>query len=80
MKSKSAFFKTVSNVLIFGAGNSGMLTYDAIANDTKNGFEVVGFIDDDERKIGKKINLIPVYNINSIDRKFIKKKSFGHSK
>jgi FlaA1/EpsC-like NDP-sugar epimerase len=57
-------FKTISNVLIFGAGNSGMLTYDAIANDTKNGFEVVGFIDDDERKIGKKINLLRVYNIN----------------
>jgi FlaA1/EpsC-like NDP-sugar epimerase len=68
-------FKTISNVLIFGAGNSGMLTYDAIANDTKNGFEVVGFIDDDERKIGKKINLLRVYNINSIDENFIKKNS-----
>ncbi|EPR69729.1 UDP-N-acetylglucosamine 4,6-dehydratase [Winogradskyella psychrotolerans RS-3] len=47
-------FQSVSNVLIFGAGNSGMLTYDAIQNDTKSGLEVVGFIDDDERKIGKK--------------------------
>ena len=66
-------FNSVSNVLIFGAGNSGMLTYDAIANDTKNGFEVVGFIDDDERKIGKKINLLKVYDINAIDEGFIKK-------
>ncbi len=64
---------TIANVLIFGAGNSGMLTYDAIENDTKNGFEVVGFIDDDERKIGKKINLLKVYSINSIDEAFIKK-------
>ena len=50
-----------------------MLAYDAIENDTKNGFEVVGFIDDDERKIGKKINLLKVYNISSIDESFIKK-------
>jgi FlaA1/EpsC-like NDP-sugar epimerase len=64
---------SISNVLIFGAGNSGMLTYDAINNDTKNGFEVVGFIDDDERKIGKKINLLKVLGINSIDENFIKK-------
>lgn len=66
-------FKAISNVLIFGAGNSGMLTYDAITNDTKNGVEVVGFIDDDERKIGKKINLLRVYHISSINEVFIKK-------
>jgi FlaA1/EpsC-like NDP-sugar epimerase len=59
-------FQSISNVLIFGAGNSGMLTYDAIQNDTKNGVEVVGFVDDDERKIGKKINLLKVYNIEAI--------------
>jgi FlaA1/EpsC-like NDP-sugar epimerase len=65
--------KSISNVLIFGAGNSGMLTYDAIQNDTKSGFRVVGFIDDDERKINKKINLLRVYDVSSIDEKFIKK-------
>lgn len=62
-----------ANVLIFGAGNSGMLTYDAIQNDTKNGFDVVGFIDDDERKIGKKINLVTVYSLTDIDENFIQK-------
>ncbi len=62
-----------ANVLIFGAGNSGMLTYDAILNDTKNGFKVVGFIDDDERKIDKKINLVTVYGLSDIDEEFIKK-------
>lgn len=66
-------FQSISNVLIFGAGNSGMLTYDAIQNDTKNGVAVVGFIDDDERKIGKKINLLKVYSIDSINEDFIKK-------
>lgn len=65
--------KSISNVLIFGAGSSGMLTYDAIQNDAKSSFEVVGFIDDDERKVGKKINLIKVYNFNDIDTEFISK-------
>jgi FlaA1/EpsC-like NDP-sugar epimerase len=66
-------FKTISNVLIFGAGSSGMLTYDAIQNDNKSSFRVIAFIDDDERKTGKKINLLRVYKIESIDEKFIKK-------
>ncbi|NRB58898.1 MAG: polysaccharide biosynthesis protein [Winogradskyella sp.] len=66
-------FNIITNVLIFGAGSSGMLTYDAIKNDTKNGLEVVGFIDDDERKVGKKINLLPVLNLNNIDQKYIAK-------
>ena len=61
------------NVLIYGAGNSGNLTYDAIINDTKSNFEVIGFIDDDERKIGKKINLLKVYSSKEVDDNFIKK-------
>jgi FlaA1/EpsC-like NDP-sugar epimerase len=65
--------KSTSNVLIFGAGSSGMLTYDAIQNDAKNGFNVVGFIDDDERKIGKKINLLKVFKLSEVNDKYIKK-------
>ncbi|MCA0152987.1 polysaccharide biosynthesis protein [Winogradskyella vincentii] len=64
---------SISNVLIFGAGSSGMLTYDAIVNDTKNTLQVVGFIDDDDRKIGKKIDLVKVYSLSTIDEKFIEK-------
>ncbi len=62
-----------TNVLIYGAGNSGNLTYDAIANDSKSNIEAIGFIDDDERKIGKKINLLNVYSSDKIDEEFIKK-------
>ncbi|WP_400078938.1 polysaccharide biosynthesis protein [Winogradskyella sp. R77965] len=67
--------KTIKKVLVFGAGNSGMLTYDAIQNDTKSNLEIVGFIDDDARKIGKKINLLRVYDIQNITKKFIQKNS-----
>ena len=65
------------NVLIYGAGNSGNLTYDAIINDTKSNYEVIGFIDDDERKISKKINLIKVYGSEEINDEFIEKYSIN---
>jgi len=64
-------FKTTKRVLIFGAGNAGMITYDAINNDSKNGYEVIGFIDDNEQKVGKKINLLKVYSLNKINKKFV---------
>lgn len=76
---KSMYNKLIQNiknqkrVLIFGAGNSGMLTYDAITNDPMNSIEIIGFIDDNERKIGKKINTLTVYSLDKITSKFIEK-------
>ena len=66
-------FNSQKRVLIFGAGNSGMITYDAIRNDPKNSHEVVGFIDDNESKVGKKINLLNVYSLDKITPEFIEK-------
>ncbi|RKE95297.1 polysaccharide biosynthesis protein [Ichthyenterobacterium magnum] len=63
--------KTQKRILIFGAGNSGMITYDAIRNDPKNTHEVIGFIDDNEGKVGKKINLLNVYSLDKINTEFI---------
>ncbi len=76
-----AFFEIISsdldeitNVLIYGAGDSGMITYGALNRDTKNNYQVVGFIDDNNKKIGKKINRIKIYDRESINLDFIKKK------
>src|SRR5690606_37572301 len=66
-------FNTIKNVLIFGAGNSGTITYETITNDPKNGLHVIGFIDDNEQKIGKKINLLNVYSLQKITPEFISK-------
>lgn len=66
-------FKSLKNVLVFGAGNSGMITYDAINNDPASQIEVVGFIDDNDQKIGKKINLLNVYGFDKITPDFIEK-------
>ena len=66
-------FKSLKNVLIYGAGSSGMITYDAINNDPARQSEIVGFIDDNEQKVGKKINLLNVYSFDKITRDFIEK-------
>lgn len=66
-------FGEKKSVLIYGAGTSGMITYDVLINDPKSHYNVIGFIDDDEGKIGKKINLLNVYSFKSITKAFIKK-------
>jgi len=72
-KSIISKIKTKTKVLIYGAGSSGNITYDAITNDIKTNIEVVGFIDDDEGMINKKINMLNVYSLDHIDMDFIKK-------
>ena len=64
-----AFFKMIStklskssNVLIYGSGDSGLATYEALDRDTKHQYNVLGFIDDNEKKSGKKINQVKIYN------------------
>ncbi|MBT8377330.1 MAG: polysaccharide biosynthesis protein [Bacteroidia bacterium] len=70
-------FNQGSNVLIYGAGSSGILAYDAINNDSKSGIEIKGFIDDDERKQGKTINLLKVYSLEKITSDFIQKQDIS---
>jgi len=66
-----------SKVLIYGAGFSGLITYDALTNDPNSNISVVGFIDDNESKIGKKINQLNVYNPDKLTKEFIEKNSIN---
>lgn len=66
-------FIATKKILIYGAGNSGMITYDAISNDPQNSYIVTGFIDDNESKVGKKINLLTVYSLERITSEFVLK-------
>ncbi|WP_370520458.1 polysaccharide biosynthesis protein [Mangrovimonas sp. CR14] len=59
--------------LIYGAGTSGMIAYDAVTNDPRSNIQVIGFIDDDERKTDKKINQLKVYSPKKITREFVDK-------
>jgi len=66
-------YEDVKKVLIYGAGNSGLITYTAIVNDPKSTYHVVGFIDDNKSKIGKKYNRVSVFSIRKITPAFIEK-------
>lgn len=64
-------FKTSKNIMIYGAGDAGILTYNAITNHTKSKVRVLGYIDDDIQKAGKNINGIKVFSKDSLDKNFI---------
>ena len=64
-------FKTTKNIMIYGAGDAGILTYNAITNHTKSKVRVLGYIDDDIQKAGKNINGVKVFSKGSLDKTFI---------
>jgi FlaA1/EpsC-like NDP-sugar epimerase len=66
-------FKAGPRILIYGAGEAGLLTYSIFKNDKANNSQICGFIDDDVRKHGKKINGVRVYNPKEVTQKFIAK-------
>ena len=64
----------VINTVIYGAGDAGMITLNALEQDTSANYNVVAFIDNSSKKIGKSINGIPVLSPNKIhDKDFISK-------
>ena len=69
----STDLKTIKNVLIYGAGDSGIVTYGALNRERGNNYEILGFIDEDLNKVNKKIDRIKIYNPNTIQKEFIEK-------
>ena len=49
------------NVLIFGCGDSGIMTKNALQQEQKGRYNVVGFVDDNANKWGKSMQDIPIY-------------------
>ena len=49
------------NVLIFGAGFSGVTTKRSISRESNGKYKVVGFVDEDPQKIGKRIDGLTIY-------------------
>jgi FlaA1/EpsC-like NDP-sugar epimerase len=67
--------QTITNVLIYGAGDSGMITYGALNSEKGNNYDILGFIDDNANKTEKKIDRIKIYNSKKINKEFIDKKN-----
>jgi len=66
-------FKTNKNILIYGAGESGILTQNALANHSKSKVRVLGYVDEDEKKVGKSINGLKVFPRDVLNREFLVK-------
>ena len=55
------------SVIIFGAGESGIITKRTLDRDAGTKYKVLGFIDDDLKKQGKKLEGTTIYGIDSLD-------------
>lgn len=67
-------FKITKNVVIYGAGESGILTYNALTSHTASNARVVGYVDDDNKKVGKSINGVKVYSKGELSEIFLLKR------
>lgn len=68
---------TSKRILIYGAGDSGIITYNALVSDLRARISVVGFIDDDENKNGKSINGIPIFLRKKVTKNYVKANSIN---
>jgi len=57
-----------TNVLIYGAGESGLISKRSLDRDAGTKYKVLGFIDDDSKKIGMKIEDIPIYGPDKLEK------------
>lgn len=65
-------FKITKNVIIYGAGESGILTHNALTGHSGSVSRVVGYIDRDYEKVGKSINGVKVYAPEVLSEYFLK--------
>ncbi|PCJ95900.1 MAG: polysaccharide biosynthesis protein [Flavobacteriaceae bacterium] len=70
-------FKITKKVLIYGAGESGIITYNTLERHMGSSSKVVGYIDDDINKIGKVINGVKVYSRHDLTDYFLNKKDIS---
>lgn len=59
--------KEKSNVIIFGAGESGIITKRALDRDAGTKYKVIAFIDEDEKKRNKEIEGVKIHSFNKLE-------------
>ena len=70
-------YKAPKSILIYGAGESGLLTYKTLNNSAYHNYKIIGFIDDSKSKIGKQFNQVKIYSRKTIDENFIKENNIS---
>lgn len=54
------------NAIIYGAGDLGLITLEAIRNDKDNQYQVIGFVDDEPSKWNMNLHSLPVVSWNKL--------------
>lgn len=68
-------YKVSKNVLIYGAGEAGIVTFNALTDHQGSNKKVVGYIDDDRKKVGKNLNGVRIHSREELNAFFIDKKN-----
>ncbi len=61
-----------TNVVIYGAGDSGLLTKRTLEEEAKNRIKLVAFVDDNPSKAKKRIDGVPIYHTETHLEKLVK--------
>ena len=59
------------NVLIYGAGNTGLIVRRVIQGDPRSSYQLKGYVDDDLKMQGKKVDGYPVYSTKVLNKDFV---------
>ena len=70
--------KTKTNVIIYGAGESGIITKRTLDRDAGTKYKVKAFIDDDKNKVGKKLEGVTIYNAKNDLEELLKDNTVAH--
>ncbi len=70
-------YKKPQKVLIYGAGDSGLLTYNTLTNSKRGIYKIIGFLDDSNHKIGRQFNRVKIYDPKKVDIQFIQKNNIS---
>jgi FlaA1/EpsC-like NDP-sugar epimerase len=66
-----------TNVIIFGAGQSGIITKRTLDRDAGTKYKVLAFIDDDAKKTGKTLESVPIYSFDKLEN-LLESKTVSH--
>ncbi len=69
--------KAKTNVIIYGAGESGIITKRALDRDAGMKYKVIAFIDDDPKKTVMTMEGMPIYNSDKLEN-LLKTKTIAH--
>jgi FlaA1/EpsC-like NDP-sugar epimerase len=60
--------------LIYGAGEMGAVAYATLQKGARDSYKVVGFIDDNPKRVGSLINRMPIFSTSQITEDFVNEK------